>query len=76
MVRTILAAVAVAVWALGPVSAEDKPKEEKLTGTLVCGKCKLGEGNFGTGTRSQDKCVLCCAMRTMLQAMENACATA
>jgi hypothetical protein len=40
----ILAAVALGSWAVGSAFADEKPaagKEVKLTGTLVCAKCKL-----------------------------------
>jgi hypothetical protein len=40
---SVFAALAVGVWSLGSAVADDKPadKEVKLTGTLVCAKCKL-----------------------------------
>jgi len=44
MIRATFAAVALAagVFAFGAVVlAEDKPKEVKLVGSLVCGKCQL-----------------------------------
>ncbi|MCE9564477.1 MAG: hypothetical protein K8U57_20760 [Planctomycetes bacterium] len=44
MIRATFAAVALAagLFAFGAVAfAEDKPKEVKLVGTMVCGKCQL-----------------------------------
>ena len=45
MIRTmsVFAALVVGTWGLGSGVADDKPgeKETKLTGTLVCAKCKL-----------------------------------
>ena len=45
MIRSIFAAVAVAagLWAFGAVATAEDKKETKLTGTLVCGSCKLNE---------------------------------
>ena len=48
MIRSLLVVAALAVGLCGFnsfTSAEDaKGKEEKLTGTMVCGKCALNEG--------------------------------
>ena len=43
MIRALSVALALAVGfgSAGPVRADDKPAEVKLTGTLVCAKCKL-----------------------------------
>jgi hypothetical protein len=45
MMRVMVAVIAVVIGAPGGAvtPAQEPPKEVKLTGTLVCGKCKLKE---------------------------------